>query len=108
MFTFLRSGMFSATATPSNEVVHNLRQDQDRGHDENIIVENSEESVIEVMNGCICCTVRGDLTEMLDKMYERVKDFDGVLIEEYRKGFIQILNCSEFAHCRFEARPSCK
>ncbi|MGB1777816.1 MAG: CobW family GTP-binding protein [Candidatus Thalassarchaeaceae archaeon] len=53
----------------------------DIGIDENIIVENSEESIIEVMNGCICCTVRGDLTELLDKMYERVKDFDGVLIE---------------------------
>lgn len=53
----------------------------DIGIDENIIVENSEESIIEVMNGCICCTVRGDLTELLDKMYERVRDFDGVLIE---------------------------
>ena len=53
----------------------------DIGIDENIIVENSEESIIEVMNGCICCTVRGDLTELLDNMYERVKDFDGVLIE---------------------------
>ena len=53
----------------------------DIGIDENIIVENSEESIIEVMNGCICCTVRGDLTELLDKMYDRVKDFDGVLIE---------------------------
>ena len=53
----------------------------DIGIDENIIVENSEESIIEVMNGCICCTVRGDLTELLDKMYERIKDFDGVLIE---------------------------
>ena len=31
----------------------------DIGIDENIIVENSEESIIEVMNGCICCTVRG-------------------------------------------------
>ena len=53
----------------------------DIGIDENIIVENSEESIIEVMNGCICCTVRGDLTELLDKMYDRVKEFDGVLIE---------------------------
>lgn len=53
----------------------------DIGIDENIIVENSEESIIEVMNGCICCTVRGDLTELLDKMYERIRDFDGVLIE---------------------------
>lgn len=53
----------------------------DIGIDENIIVENSEESIIEVMNGCICCTVRGDLTELLDKMYDRIRDFDGVLIE---------------------------
>ena len=42
----------------------------DVGIDENIIVESSEESVIEVMNGCICCTV-----------CDRVRDFDGVLIE---------------------------
>ncbi len=53
----------------------------DVGIDENILVESSEESIIDVMNGCICCTVRGDLTELLDRMYERVKDFDGVLME---------------------------
>lgn len=53
----------------------------DVGIDDKILVENSEESIIEVMNGCICCTVRGDLTEVLDRMYERIKDFDGVLIE---------------------------
>jgi G3E family GTPase len=53
----------------------------DVGIDEEIIVESSEESIIEVMNGCICCTVRGDLTELLDQMYDRIKDFDGVLIE---------------------------
>ncbi len=53
----------------------------DIGIDENIIVESSDESIIEVMNGCICCTVRGDLTELLAGMYDRIKDFDGVLIE---------------------------
>ena len=53
----------------------------DIGIDENILVESSKESVIEVMNGCICCTVRGDLTELLDDLYDRIKDFDGVLIE---------------------------
>ena len=51
------------------------------GVDENILVESSEESIIEVMNGCICCTVRGDLTEVLNNMYDRIKDFDGVIIE---------------------------
>ena len=53
----------------------------DVGIDENILVESSEESIIEVMNGCICCTVRGDLTEVLDNLYDRIKDFDGVIIE---------------------------
>ena len=53
----------------------------DVGIDENILVESSEESVIEVMNGCICCTVRGDLTEVLDRLHPRIRDFDGVLIE---------------------------
>ena len=53
----------------------------DVGVDENILVESSEESVIEVMNGCICCTVRGDLTKVLCNMYDRIKDFDGVIIE---------------------------
>merc|ERR1719316_2391131 len=33
------------------------------------------------MNGCICCTVRGDLVEALKRMYLKVKSFDAVLIE---------------------------
>merc|ERR1719420_2668889 len=54
------------------------------GVDENILAtpkENPEEEVIEVMNGCICCTVRGDLVQALKRMYKKVKNFDGVLIE---------------------------
>ena len=51
------------------------------GVDENILSENVDEEVIEVMNGCICCTVRGDLVKALKKLYKRVKTFNGVLIE---------------------------
>ena len=40
----------------------------DVGVDENILVEKSEENVIEVMNGCICCTVRGDLSKLLKEL----------------------------------------
>ena len=53
----------------------------DIGIDENILVETSEEEIIEVVNGCLCCNVRGDLTELLYDMYDRIKDFDGLIIE---------------------------
>lgn len=33
------------------------------------------------MNGCICCTVRGDLVETLKRMATKVAKFDGVIIE---------------------------
>lgn len=51
------------------------------GIDENILSENVEEEMVEVMNGCICCTVRGDLVEALKKLYKRVESFDGIIIE---------------------------
>ena len=51
------------------------------GIDENILSEEANEEVIEVMNGCICCTVRGDLVEALKKLYRRVEQFNGVIIE---------------------------
>jgi len=51
------------------------------GVDDKILTENVTEEVIEVMNGCICCTVRGDLVQVLRRMYPKVKNFDGVIIE---------------------------
>merc|ERR1719221_379093 len=51
------------------------------GVDEKVIKETSDEQVIEVMNGCICCTVRGDLAKALKRLAERISDFDGVIIE---------------------------
>lgn len=40
-----------------------------------------KENVIEMNNGCICCTVRGDLIEILKRLESRLKDFDMVIIE---------------------------
>jgi len=54
------------------------------GVDENILAvkkEDVQEEVIEVMNGCICCTVRGDLVEALKRMHTKISNFDAVLIE---------------------------
>eukprot|EP00903_Cladosiphon_okamuranus_P012230 g11470.t1 len=39
------------------------------------------EEVIEVMNGCICCTARGDLVGALKRMRKKLSSFDAVLIE---------------------------
>jgi len=54
------------------------------GVDEEVLVarEHSDEVVIEVKNGCICCTVRGDLVKSLASIYEKTKGkLDGVIIE---------------------------
>jgi len=54
------------------------------GVDEEVLLarEHSEEVVVEVKNGCICCTVRGDLVDALGNIYKKTKGkLDGVIIE---------------------------
>jgi len=51
------------------------------GVDEKILSEKTNEEVIEVMNGCICCTVRGDLVVALKNLYAKIMQFDAVIIE---------------------------
>ena len=45
----------------------------------------ADEEIIEMMNGCICCTVRQDLIVVLEKLCKRVKagklHLDGIIIE---------------------------
>mmetsp|Transcript_6781 Transcript_6781/g.19016 ORF Transcript_6781/g.19016 Transcript_6781/m.19016 type:complete len:213 (+) Transcript_6781:107-745(+) len=44
--------------------------------------DNTDEQIMMLNNGCLCCTVRGDLVEMIFKLYEeRRNDFDHVVIE---------------------------
>jgi len=49
------------------------------------IIEKSEEQIIEMNNGCICCTVRGDLIRILGDLKDRRQKgslkFDRVVIE---------------------------
>ena len=54
----------------------------DVGVDEKILSEKADEEVIEVMNGCICCTVRGDLVVALKKLWSKISQFDAVIIGE--------------------------
>lgn len=39
------------------------------------------EQIMMLNNGCLCCTVRDDLIEMLEKLWERRTEFDRILIE---------------------------
>ena len=54
------------------------------GVDNDLLVE-SEEQIVEMNNGCICCTVRGDLTRILGELVAKrasgTLHFDRVLIE---------------------------
>lgn len=44
--------------------------------------ENGEEDIMLLNNGCLCCTVRGDLVEMLGRLVrDRKGQFDHILIE---------------------------
>ena len=49
------------------------------------IIEKSEEQIVEMNNGCICCTVRGDLIRILGTLKEKrdngALNFDRVVIE---------------------------
>lgn len=55
------------------------------GIDNQLIVGNTDEEIFEMNNGCICCTVRGDLIETLTDLYARKQDdsteFERVVIE---------------------------
>jgi G3E family GTPase len=45
------------------------------------LVLDAEEEIFEMNNGCICCTVRGDLIRILGNLMKRKDRFDQVLIE---------------------------
>jgi G3E family GTPase len=45
------------------------------------IVMNAEEEIFEMNNGCICCTVRGDLIRILGNLGNKRDKFDYILIE---------------------------
>ncbi|MGP4011163.1 CobW family GTP-binding protein [Streptomyces sp. 4N124] len=45
------------------------------------LVLDAEEEIFEMNNGCICCTVRGDLIRILGALMRRREKFDHILIE---------------------------
>jgi G3E family GTPase len=50
------------------------------GIDDALVID-AEEEIFEMNNGCICCTVRGDLIRILGNLMKRRDKFDHILIE---------------------------
>ncbi|MCB2099427.1 MAG: GTP-binding protein [Rhodobacterales bacterium] len=48
---------------------------------DNELVVDADEEIFEMNNGCICCTVRGDLIRIISTLMKRADDFDGLIIE---------------------------
>ena len=53
------------------------------GIDQALVI-NADEEVFEMSNGCICCTVRGDLIRVLGNLMKRRDKFDYVLVGNHR------------------------
>jgi G3E family GTPase len=48
---------------------------------DNDLVVGADEEVFEMNNGCICCTVRGDLIRILGGLIKRKNSFDAIIVE---------------------------
>jgi G3E family GTPase len=48
---------------------------------DNDLVVNADEEIFEMNNGCICCTVRGDLIRILNQLLKRRDRFDYIVVE---------------------------
>ena len=50
------------------------------GVDQDLVI-NADEEIFEMNNGCICCTVRGDLVRILGELVKRRDRFDRIILE---------------------------
>src|SRR5437763_12597252 len=48
---------------------------------DNDLVVGADEEVFEMNNGCVCCTVRGDLVRIIDGLMRRKGKFDAIIVE---------------------------
>ena len=48
---------------------------------DNDLVVGADEEIFEMNNGCICCTVRGDLIRILEGLMKRKGKFDAIIVE---------------------------
>lgn len=53
---------------------------------DHLLVESSDDGIVELASGCVCCTLRGELVETLERLFERAaavpgKSFGAIMIE---------------------------
>lgn len=49
--------------------------------DGQLVIHDQDAQLVEFNNGCLCCTVRGDLVDTFGRLQERAGTLDGILIE---------------------------
>ncbi len=59
-------------------VVENEFGDINVDHD---LIIGAEEDIFEMSNGCVCCSIKGDLIKTLNRLLQKKEKFDSVLIE---------------------------
>jgi G3E family GTPase len=59
---------------------HGVNEFGEIGIDNDLII-GADEEVFEMNNGCVCCTVRGDLVRIMDGLMKRKGKFDAIIVE---------------------------
>ncbi|HEY7300197.1 MAG TPA: GTP-binding protein [Xanthobacteraceae bacterium] len=69
------------TAEQSRRVAVIVNEFGEVGIDHHLLLSSSNQEVVQMNNGCICCTVRGDLVRSFFQLLEHRDKFDTVVIE---------------------------
>ncbi len=68
------------TAEHGHKIAVIINEFGEIGIDGDLVVKD-ENSVLELSNGCLCCTVKGDLTKIVLDLIKTKKDFEHLIIE---------------------------
>jgi G3E family GTPase len=92
--TILTGFLGSGKTTLLNRILHEQHGEKiavienefgETGIDNEILVQDKDEQIVEMNNGCLCCTVRGDLVRILGELAQKRRQgklkFDRVIIE---------------------------
>ncbi|MCU0550187.1 MAG: GTP-binding protein [Leptolyngbya sp. Prado105] len=87
--TIITGYLGSGKTTLLNHILHHdhgrkvaviVNEFGDVGIDSQLVM-NADEEILEMNNGCICCTVRGDLIRIVSNLIEKREKFDHLVIE---------------------------